>query len=102
MTSRLEDRTRGWSIHHREDRLDAVWAATFGAAYADDVAHFERLAEAAQTTGGYASALDLARRKACVERAMTIANDAVRNLRKWFADGNGDPVDEDPTLEADE
>lgn len=94
--SRLEDQTRASSILHRKDALDAVWAAAFGAAYAHDVARLEALSEAVGKCGNYDTPLDFARAGADVERAMTIANDAVRRMREWIED-NGDPLDEAPT-----
>jgi hypothetical protein len=95
-------RSEGRALRLADTRLDDLWIATFGAAYADSVRHCESLAEASADTyprpGGYETALDFGRARADVERAMTVANDAVRKVREWFNDGNGNPVDEDPEV----
>jgi hypothetical protein len=83
-----------------KDRLDDIWIATFGAAYADSVRDAEDLADRHgshhREPGGYATALDFARARGDVERAMVVANDACRKALAWFNDGNGHPVDEPP------
>lgn len=87
-----------FNIATTHDRLHDVWIAAYGAAYAEEVGRFERLAEESgyPRPGGYDSALDFARSRASAERAATIANDAVRKLEKWFHDGNGNWIDADP------
>lgn len=76
-------------------RADDIWIATFAAAYAGDVRDLERMATQVGKSGDYPDALSFARSGADVERAMTIANDAVRRARAWI-EANGHPVNEDP------